>query len=234
MGNVNKVLALILSFIIVTSSQLLPPLVNAQSIPNLSVPEVKVEYKQYNPIILTIKNQLNDSHIDEYGDFVGLHYTVRYKEYSEEEWKYYPVNTSTVYFNQPVYPASNSTCTIINLPLSLFENYKPQPLPNSTVLKFPIIGFQVKALYGSTYVVHDSNKTYYSFIGLDSDVSDWSSILGMSVPENITATEPPRNPSHLELLDYLLPISVILVAITIIIISVLFFRRHRKTANVNN
>lgn len=204
---------------------------SAQSIPKFSIPEFTVEYKQYNPIVITIKNQLNDSHTDEYGDYTGLHYMVRFKEHSEEEWNYYPVNTSAVYFNRPVYPASNSTYTIISLPLSLFESYKPQPLPSSTTLKFPVIGFQVKALYGSTFVFYDSNKTYYSYIGSDSDVSEWSSAQVISLPENLTATPPPRNPPHAELIDYLLPISVIL--IVVIVLSVLALRRHRKTFSQN-
>jgi len=40
-----------------------------------------------------------------------------------------------------------------------------------------------------------------------------------------------RNPPHLELTDYLLPISLIL---AIIIVSVLLYRRHQKTTNARN
>ena len=38
---------------------------------------------------------------------------------------------------------------------------------------------------------------------------------------------PPRNPPHLEPIDYLLPISVVLVVV--FVLSVLLFRRHQKT-----
>jgi hypothetical protein len=39
---------------------------------------------------------------------------------------------------------------------------------------------------------------------------------------------PPRNPPHLEPIDYLLPISILLAVV--IVLSVLLFRRHQKTA----
>ncbi len=45
-----------------------------------------------------------------------------------------------------------------------------------------------------------------------------------------TSTLSPRNPPHLELIDYLLPISVVLAVV--IALSLLLFTRHRKTANL--
>ena len=52
-----------------------------------------------------------------------------------------------------------------------------------------------------------------------------------SIISTPTATPylPPRNAPHLELIDYLLPISVIMAII--IVLSLLLYRRHRKTAN---
>lgn len=45
-----------------------------------------------------------------------------------------------------------------------------------------------------------------------------------------TSTLSPRNPPHLELVDYLLPITIIVTSV--VVISLLLFRRHQKTANL--
>lgn len=52
-----------------------------------------------------------------------------------------------------------------------------------------------------------------------------------TVPELSCLPSNDRNAPHLELIDYLLPISIILV---IIMVSVLLYRSHRKTTNVSN
>jgi len=52
----------------------------------------------------------------------------------------------------------------------------------------------------------------------------------VSINQESTQYLPPRNAPHLETIDYLLPISVILAVI--IAVSVLLYRRHRKTTNL--
>ena len=44
---------------------------------------------------------------------------------------------------------------------------------------------------------------------------------------------PPRNAPHLESTDYLLPVGVVLAFVFVFLFSVLFYRRHPKTANLN-
>jgi hypothetical protein len=44
---------------------------------------------------------------------------------------------------------------------------------------------------------------------------------------------PPRNAPHLELIDYLSPITVMLALVAIVIVLVLIYRRHRKTISQN-
>jgi hypothetical protein len=69
----------------------------------------------------------------------------------------------------------------------------------------------------------DGNDGFYRFI------INGTSTVFFTVGNLATATPflpTDRNAPHLELTDYLLPISIILV---IIIVSVLFYRRHRKT-----
>jgi hypothetical protein len=58
-------------------------------------------------------------------------------------------------------------------------------------------------------------------------------VSAVSIHQQDTEWFPPRNPPHLEPIDYLLPVSVILAAIVIITISILLFGRHRKTVNLN-
>lgn len=90
------------------------------------------------------------------------------------------------------------------------------------------------------------NKTIYAIGGYDgigqtSANEQYFPATGMPNP-TVTATEAPtftatpfiptdRNAPHLEPIDYLLPISVVLVFV--IVLSVLLFRRHRETANLN-
>jgi hypothetical protein len=54
----------------------------------------------------------------------------------------------------------------------------------------------------------------------------------VSIHQQDTEYLPPRNPPHSEPIDYLLPVSVVLVLIAIITISILLFRRHRKTVKI--
>jgi hypothetical protein len=51
----------------------------------------------------------------------------------------------------------------------------------------------------------------------------------VSIHQQDTEYFPPRNPPHAELTDYVLPVSVILATVAIIILSVISYRRHRKT-----
>ena len=49
----------------------------------------------------------------------------------------------------------------------------------------------------------------------------------------VTPSLPPRNPPHLELMDYLLPVSIIIAIILSAITIFIFFRRHRKPISQN-
>jgi parallel beta-helix repeat protein len=76
------------------------------------------------------------------------------------------------------------------------------------------------------YVIDENNIDHYPL----TNPVDINAQTPTSTPTP-TPFLPPRNPPHLELLDYLLLISVILAVI--IAVSVLFFRRHRKTISQN-
>ena len=76
-----------------------------------------------------------------------------------------------------------------------------------------------------SYFINSNNVDHYPLknpVNITSIATPTPSLIPTPPPED-------RNPPHLELIDYLLPISIIL---AIIIVSVLLFRRHQKTSNL--
>jgi hypothetical protein len=58
-----------------------------------------------------------------------------------------------------------------------------------------------------------------------------STVSNVSIHQQDTEYLPPRNPPHLDPIYYLIPVSVIVAVI--IVLSVLLFRRHRKTTKIS-
>ena len=79
-------------------------------------------------------------------------------------------------------------------------------------------------IWNTPYAINENNIDHYPLM---EPVNIYESSNPTPTP---TPFEPPRNPPHLDLTDYLLPMSIIL---AIIIVSVLLFRRNRKTSNFN-
>ena len=98
--------------------------------------------------------------------------------------------------------------------------------------------------YSQLYNSNNSNPTVY-IDGVAKERGngwDWANF-GVTVNGAVSTVSihqedkyylPPRNPPHLEPVDYLLPVCVTLVAITIIAISFLLYRRHRKPSSLSN
>jgi hypothetical protein len=80
----------------------------------------------------------------------------------------------------------------------------------------------------AAYVIDDNNIDHYP-LTQPLDISTQITKLPPTITPSATSFQPPRNAPHLELIDYLLPISVVLAVI--VVLSILLFRRHRKTAN---
>jgi hypothetical protein len=82
-------------------------------------------------------------------------------------------------------------------------------------------------------------QTVNYFVNINSDTSippttsNPTTIQSASLSPTSTPTLSPRNPPHLEPIDYLLPVGVILALIVIITISVLLLRRHLKSPKSN-
>jgi hypothetical protein len=197
-------------------------------IPKPSAPEFTlkvVEHPYYaqtgkqvenNSIEFIIKNQpftpflAADSHRQ-----INLYYNISYKEHYEEHWSY-----SYDYFS-----ASNSNYTIITIGLSTIPD-------RGTIGNISgEADFRVQALTGYYSSQEFLQDTYlYSFFG---ETSDWSSTQTITIP--ISSNSPTATPTtSIQGWVTQLTFSIIAVAIlAIVIISVLLYRRHRKTAKPN-
>ncbi len=74
-----------------------------------------------------------------------------------------------------------------------------------------------------TYVIDNNNVDHYP-------LSNPVDIYATPNPTPTPTPDLPRNPPHLEPIDYLLPISII---VAVVLLSVLLYRRHQKTAISN-
>ena len=92
--------------------------------------------------------------------------------------------------------------------------------------------------YSQLYNSNNSNPTVY-IDGVSKEKGngwDWvnfgiivnGAVSTVSIHQQDTEYLPPRNPPHLEPINYLIPVSVVLVLIVIITIAILLFSRHRK------
>jgi len=233
MGKIGKTFALLLTLTIIMSCVTLLTVkpVNAQTIPKPFTPEFAVNLEDNNTLMLTINNQPFTPYLINSTE-INLFYQVRFKLHSqgEEAW-----NVQYGAWNQQSYPQQSASEYTI-LPLNI-NSISSQGYSNDN--KWDI---QVQAMVGNISLVESSfigGVTYWDF---DGKKSDWSSIHTISVPTSFASpTIPeattssstpnmPRNAPHLDPIIYLIPVSVI-VAI-VIVLSILLFRRHRKTANL--
>ncbi len=84
-GLTLKPLTLILIATLAASSLILVESASAQSIPKPSAPQFTVQFEN-SSVIIKIKNQQHQN-IDQYGDNIGLSYTIRFHSNWEQDWK---------------------------------------------------------------------------------------------------------------------------------------------------
>ena len=213
MGTISKATTIILTIIIVTSSLLLIPLVNAQTIPKPSVPEFTVglvknpycvpQSKTTDPytgavttypgyteenrsIEITIKNQPYTSTKMTDGNWSRLYYDIRFKgHFYVGDWSYYPVKAGAASEGGYI-AASNSDYTTIALPKYL--SLKAQQNGSQT-------DFQVQALIGYDETIYRvaGNTGELSIFGtyFTGEVSDWSPTQTLSIPDGSVSTTSP-------------------------------------------
>jgi hypothetical protein len=198
-------------------------------------------------IVFTIKNQPFTPYKDSNGNYIGIYFNFRYKGHFEANWTYLPFNpdgeTSTPwggwldrslpYFSHFSQSASNYTTFVF--PLTNFL-----PYGNSAFSNGGQIDFQVQAQIGNISYSSEGTQSlgdYYRFTGQS---SDWSSTQTLNINFNSNSTNltptptpmtylPPRNAPQLDPVYYLIPVSV---TAAIVILSILVFRRHRKTSSL--
>jgi hypothetical protein len=251
MGTTNKVSTTILTIIIVTSSLLLIPLANAQSIPKPSVPEFTAKYvdKSYTvPAITTIdpyngqnvtnpsyyvknrtleiaiKNQPFTPYIDSSTGAqwkISLMYQIRTKGHFAQNW------TNLYFVEDGFLPASNSDYTTVSYSLGEDLGWGRLLQANDQV------DFQVEAMIG--YVHRTIGFMSWYFTG---ESSDWSPTQTITIPtSSISPTPNPTsspiptqtaNPSPtVPELSWL-----VIIPLMISILSIAVVLRHRKTAKV--
>jgi hypothetical protein len=232
MAKINTALALSLTLIIAMSCLTLLILnsANAQTTPKPSVPLFTLDfvdrsfttndgvYYDSKTIQVTVANQPSLNH--------SLFYNVRYRVDSG--------NWMDLYTMDDAYPPqSDSEYTIISVYL--------HPQGNATLVPTnSIVDVQVEAMIGYIHRGYNPNHTSqldmypYVFTGETSGWSNTQTIILATAQPSSTVSEftplPPTdgNAPHLELIDYLLLISIIIVVI--VVLSLLIFSMHRKTA----
>lgn len=125
---------------------------------------------------------------------------------------------------KPATPTITELSTTINLTDVPEGNHKITIYANETGY-YKSLKYSPSANYTFNYY-YDFNIIGSSNLNFKVDTAPWASI-----SPNTTPYLPPRNPPHLEPIDFLLPISSVIVAI--VVLSVLFYRRHRKTTNLS-
>jgi hypothetical protein len=260
MGNISKTVALIIIGVIAISglSTLTVKPVNAQTITEPSVPEFTIEpvgpafdipptysfnassglfyinegyHFEYSTVKVIIENQAftNQTNIDH------LFYNLRIKPHN------YPDSYWYEFFNpnRDGFPIQTSlNFTII-----------PIAAEGATELQYQIpagatTDIQVQAMIGHIERGFNGNATNqiemypYVFVGQKSGWSDTHTVTlppkapivlsPTTTPTSYQTPDIPRNPPHLDPIYYLIPVSVIL---AIVIVVILLYRRHRKTAD---
>ncbi len=252
MGTTSKATTIILTLIIVTSSLLLIPLVNAQTIPKPSVPEFTLKYVSHSydvPPETTIDPYTGKNIITNSGyrvenksvevqiknqpftpywldssqqQWIMLFYNISYKGHYGTDWNYYVYNQSSEWF----FTQSASEYTTIP--------FREIPSEGGE------IDFSVQAQIGyySDYIVlglsiHSCRET-----------SGWSKTQTITIPDGSVSTSTPNptplNPTNTPTsansndnlisvpLDTLIVVVAVFLAI-IAVLSLLLFRMHRKT-----
>jgi hypothetical protein len=240
MGTTNKVSTIILTIIIVTSSLLLAPLANAQTIPKPSVPEFTVKYidNSYDVPLTTTTDPYTGRTVTQGGYHVNgvpeieirikntndtVYYSVRAKGHFSQNWRvveYWHIinNTGRVYNPPNPYPPKDTRSQFTTLRFGDESN-------------IPAIGqmdFQVEALKGQVTVGGDQdhsalyNMHYptYDFRGVTSGWSDTQTLtIGLPSIFSLNAI-------------FLISVIIIVAALVTSFVLLLLFRRHRKTANL--
>jgi hypothetical protein len=235
MGSTDSCFALVLIGIIAIScvSLFIVNFANAQSTPRPSAPEYNVKVN-LSSLEMTIKNQPITTYVDANSSNPSLYYMFRFKDHENfQDWNYAPMYYVLPSTYGTYYKASTSDYTTLSFPIGTY--------PLTGILNSGQVDVQVMALIGNEVPTNYENETVYGFNGI---TSVWSNIQTITIPTSSISTTPnqtssptstpylpPRNPPHLEPIDYLLPIIVISAVITIIIVSVLRYRHKKITVN---
>jgi hypothetical protein len=234
---------------------------NAQTIPKPSVPEFTIQiishpydvaptstidpytgktkiiqegsHVENKSIEVTIKNQ--DYTYEDNGKIYWLVLNVRIKGHFGSEWSY-PFIFDKYITTDTSLKQSSGQYTIGEIPIDKYDSDSQ-------------LDIQVKAL-----LVHSAEVMRYRHIQGEGELewgyelvewSDWSTVqtikladgsvtISTSPTPNLTPTptptpDIPRNAPHLDPIIYVIPVSII---VAIVVLSVLLYRRHRKTANL--
>ena len=174
-----------------------------------------------NTLEVTVKNQPIIPY--ENGSYPNLFYMFRFKDNDTRvgQWFYDPTYYVLPYTFGGYHKVSDSDFTTVSLPL------EEKQFPSGQ------IDIQTTSLFGNQYPTSIENGTVYAF---DGHYSGWSNPQYITMIESNTSPSPTltpptdRNPPHLEPIDYLIPVSVIVVIF--IVLSVLLYGRHRKTSDL--
>jgi hypothetical protein len=260
MSRISKASALLLTLIIAMSclALLTTKPADAQTITEPSVPEFTIEpvgpafdipptysfnassglfymnegyHFEYSTVEVRIKNQAvtNPTNNDH------LVYNVRLKPHNYPDSYWYELFNP----NRDGFPIqTNANVTMIPIAAEGAKETAFQIAAGATT------DIQVEAMFGHIERGFNPNATNqiemypYVFVGQKSGWSDTHTVtlppkapIGLSpttTPTSYQTPDIPRNPPHLDPIYYLIPVSVIL---AIVIIVILLYRRHRKTAD---
>jgi hypothetical protein len=219
MGRINKVFSFLLVVILAASSLIMVESASAQSIPKPSVPEFTVRIVE-SSLEVTIKNQPITAYVDTDSDNPSLYYGFRFKDhnatipdwYDVPMWYFFGYSSYETY-----YKASDSDNTVVSFP---FENL-------TYTLNSGRVDMQVMALIGNEIPSNAQNRIIYVFDGV---MGSWSDVQTVTIPTSSSSPSATPTTSIQGWVTQLTFSIIAVVILAIVIISILIYRRHRKTA----
>ena len=226
MGNISKAFTIIVTIIIVTSSLLLSPLANAQTIPRPAVPEFTARLTT-SSLEVTIKNQPLTGFGDINVSNPHLYYGFRFKDPNSTlgGWNYAPIFFVGISSYGTYYEASASDYTIISFPIDDYpfegENH------HTGISKSGPIDMQVIALIGIEFPTdHQGGRVY----GFDGVTSDWSNTQAITIPASSSSPTPTSTIIGNSTIALAISIMVVILAL---VISLMLYGRYRKSPNLS-
>jgi hypothetical protein len=218
MDSISKSLSLLLIVVLlITSSLLIIQFATAQTIPKPSVPKFTITVFE-NGYQMDISNQpiILNGH-----DMAGIFYDIRIKSHSTENWVHKTVPNATQAIRgyiQEMGQSGNTTLT------SDFKSIRHLLNLSSESQQ---IDFQVEAING-----YPNMTLANMFFGIEPDKTPIITVNTSGWSESQTITIPEIN--NQKGTDLLLATVIVWVsvAILVVVVSLLLFRRHRKTSNL--